>query len=406
MIIRDVVLRMFSRWALALILLAAMGLPAPVEAANGMPRYAVRGDLSMRVVRVLPDKGVISAHEPVIVEVEVTNISDELVEVYYSGDLSTRIEVRDHRGKVVGDSPVYSYAEVGSSIRRLTPGQIMQSSFVPSAVYQFRRPGDYSVKIILLGEPGKITEKPSDLGPVLAETTVHVSVRPFDGKRLRARCNELIEPRTLHPSALPQFPPQGNMMALWSVRHNAALPALKFVTKYWGEFSYAWPTAVAIVRIGTPESAALLKALESRTDRMGRVVRSAETAGLRINSDDYFAGWTNVKSPEATVNEFLYYFRHRQWASAERFFSDEFRLKHASELKEGLLFASMAGGSVQPILDDPGSKALRSRREGTFTIVDVGQEAGDGAGQAGIAHIRLIGNYEWHLSDFPGSGSR
>ncbi|MBI2843080.1 MAG: hypothetical protein HYX78_06740 [Armatimonadetes bacterium] len=283
----------------------------------------------------------------------------------------------------------------------------MLSSFIPSGIYQFKKPGIYSVRIMLLGPPGKITSKPSDLGPVVAEVTIPVSVRPFDEKRLRERCDELIEPRMLHPSNLKDFPPHENMMALWSVRHNAALPTLKFVAEHWGEYSCGWPTAVAIRRIGTPESAALLKAIGSRTDRMGQCARSAGATKFdaNIHEHNYFAGWTNVNSPEATVNLFLYYFRNQQWDPAEKLFSDYFRRKHADDLKNGSLFTSRAGKHVQRILNEPGSKVLRSRKQGKFVIVDVGREArGDGE-QIGVVQLRLVGRREWHLSDFPGSAS-
>ena len=419
--------KMSAKWIVALILVATMGLLALVcvmtarrpdlrgerHAAKspsipgptvtyGELRSAKPDRLALRVLSVLPDRGVISAYEPIIVNVMLTNVSSSRVGVYSSGDFDVRIEVRDSDGRPVGDSPVHSYGEVMSSSHALSPGQSMRSWFIPSAVYQFKNPGRYSVRIMLLDPPGKITNTPSDLGPAWAEATIPVDVRPFDGARLRARCDELIEPRKLRPSSLYDFPPHEHMMALWSVRHNAALPALRFVADNWGEFSYAWPTAVAIRRIGTPESAVLFKALSSRRDRMGRTARSAAKEGIRIHSSDYFAGWTSVRSPEATVNEFLYAFRTREWEQARSCFSDFFLRKHADELKSQRLFTDRVGQGVQSILNDPRSKALRSRKQGKFTIVDVGQEGARGAaGQIGVVQFQTTRGGGWRLTDFP-----
>lgn len=243
--------------------------------------------LSMQVVRVLPDKGVISAYEPIIADVKITNISTSDVQLYSAGDLSVRIEVRNSHGILVGDSLVYSYGDVLSFNYHMAPGQSMTSSFIPSAVYQFSEPGNYSIRIMLLDDPMKITSKPSDLGPVVAEVTIPVTVLPFDGKRLKKRCNELITPNKSQ-----EFPSHANMMALWSVRHNAALPALKFAMKKWGEYSYGWPTVIAIRRIKTATSKSLIETLKSQPGKTGQAALSSEKADLRIHSGDYYAYWT------------------------------------------------------------------------------------------------------------------
>jgi hypothetical protein len=410
MTMRNAIPKISGRWAVAaFILLAALGSLNIVGSTKaGEPRSVISGKRALRVVRVTPGNGVISALEPVIVEVEITNTSSELVGVWSSTDLSARIEVRDSHGRMVGASPVYTYADVMSTSYSLVPGQSMRSFFIPSVVYPFRKPGSYSVRIMLLNPPRKITYKASDLGPVTAEVTIPVSVQPFDKERLKKLCNKLIEPRMLRPSGLKDFPPNENMMALWSVHNNAALPALKFVIDNWSEHSYSSPTLEAIRRIRTPESTALLKAVGSRHDRIGRSARSAKQADLRIHDYDYLTDWTHVRSPEATANEFLYYYRHRQWGQAETLFSENFRRKHASRFKDGSLLANKAGKSVQSILNDPRSKALRSRKQGKFVFVDVGQEASGSGGRerVGFVQLQLVGGGEWRLSDFPGSGTQ
>jgi len=422
---RDKMSKMLRWWVVALILMAATGFLAIMGAAkaekpdlttrqeadsnsatqqpapaSGNLRSQLSKSLAFRVMGILPEDGVISAFEPIIIEAEITNISSDLVTLDYCGDLCIRLEVRDAHGKLVGDTPVYSYADVRYGIHRLVPRQSMRTSFIPSAVYQFRNSGDYSIRIMFLELPKKITEIPSDLGPIIGEATVSVKMLPFDENRIKKRCDELIERyKTMMSSSQSDFSPFENMLALCSIRHNAALPALKIAAEDW----YDWPAARAIRRIGTSESAALLKELAARKDAIGRSARSAEQADVRIQSDDYFTGWTNVTSPEATVNEFLYYYRHGQWDQAKARCDDFFLRKQADQLKDGGLFAKTAGKSVQSILNDAKSKPLRSRKEGRFVIVDVGQESSSSFGQVGIAHFQLIGrgSNEWLITDFP-----
>ena len=292
-------MRLFRNFALIICLL--VGIAASVFAGmvvEEAPGDAVRGDLSMRVVKISPDKGAISAYEPLIIEIEVANISNEPVRVYKSGYLSDRVEVRDDYLRLVGESPIpLNQYDRAFGIHLLAPGQKMRAAFIPSAVYVFKKPGNYSVRIMLLGDSIGTITKPSAIGPVLAEVFIPVSVRPFDGKRLVKRCNELIGPRTLHPSALPEFSSHQNTMALWTVHHNAALPTLRFVAEHWGEYS-ARLTATAIWQIGTPEASALLKKLASRNDKMGRAAYAIERERPFYPMNSYFTGWTNVASPQ------------------------------------------------------------------------------------------------------------
>lgn len=414
MAMRKAILNMSGRGAVALILVSVVTMIAgfvvmkagkptrrphagkisttPAATVTYGPLRSAKPDrLELRVLKVFPNNGVISAYEPVIVELLLTNISSSLASVYSSSGVDARIEVRDSHGNLVGDSPVYSYMDRLSSGYDLSPRQSMRSAFVPSAVYQFKNPGIYHVRIMLLGGPAK------DLGPAWAEVTIPVTVQPFDEKRLKTLCGGLFSPRNLRPSSLRDYPPREHMMALWSIRHNAALPTLRFVAENW-DAAYARRTVVAIRRIGTPESAALLRALMLRKDRTGRAARSAAEADVRIHGGDYFSGWIKIRSPEATVNEFLYVFRTGQWEQARSMFNYFSMRGYADELKSKSLFANRIGKSVESILNDPGSRALRSRKEGKFTIVDVGHE---GSGQSGIVQFQLAGGGDWSLTDFP-----
>jgi hypothetical protein len=225
-----------------------------------------------------------------------------------------------------------------------------------------------------------------------------VTVLPFDEQRLKQRCGQLIERGKPRPSLLTDFPPFENRMALYSIRHNAALPALKSTAEFWD----AWGAVIAIKRVGTPESAALLKSLASRKDRLGKSARAAEKENLSIHSAAYQTNWTYVKSPEATVNEFLYYYRRQQWEQAKSLFNDYFLHRHAAQLKNSNPFANTVAKNVQSIMNDPKSKPLRTRKEGKFVIVEVGREASDRFGQVGIAHFQVIGGGGgWLLTDFP-----
>ncbi|MBI2843785.1 MAG: hypothetical protein HYX78_10330, partial [Armatimonadetes bacterium] len=142
---RDSIPKILGHWELALILLAVMGgflaiigagnadkpdPTAPLDAGesstppqsavtNGEPHSGKPDKLVFRVAEVLPNAGVISAFEPVIVKVEVTNIFSHPVQIYCSSDQSARIEVRDPLGRLVGDSPVYAYGETLSTDHRL-----------------------------------------------------------------------------------------------------------------------------------------------------------------------------------------------------------------------------------------------------------------------------------------------
>lgn len=258
-------------------------------------RPADTSGILFRVVRTSPEDGVISAHEPVILKAEFTNNSSEPYNLYYSYDMSARLEILDKDGVLVGESPIYPYGEIMSTMHILQPNESSTSYFIPSAVYTFKDPGKYNIKIKIYGEPIGSAETPEDLGTPVAETSVSIRVLPFDEARLSARCDELLYPKKKDLGYLPDCPRAENMKALFSVRHNAALPALKFAAENWGESSYGWPTAVAIKRIGTKESASLLKELKPRKDRIGKCALGADEEYPKIHMEDYFTGW---KTPD------------------------------------------------------------------------------------------------------------
>jgi len=409
--------KMVMAGAVATVLLAAMGCAAyfaprrtvePPRATarpsvlSGLPHSAEHVDWHMRVVKVYPEGGVISAFEPVIVELEMRNEMAAPVGVGYSCDESPRIEVRDSKGELVGDTPFYSYAEQLAGGFDLDPTQSARSFAIPSAVYRFRKPGVYAVRIMMLAPARGIAHKLSDLGPPMAEVTTSVTVRPFDRKRLQRRCTELVQPRKISPRSSSIYPEEQHMKALWSVRHNAALPTLKFVAVTCRDSSYEWPTVAAIRRIGTPEAAAVLKSLRVPLDRGSIDPTAAANSDRSVAGvGAFFIDWKVVKTPETTVSSFLYYFRHKRWDQVQTLFSDYFRRKNASDLRNGNWFTSTASSGVRSILNDPNAKVLQTRRQGKFVIVDVGQRPVTGTEGNGIVQIQLIGSGEWHLSDFP-----
>ncbi len=378
--------------------------PRPFTGARDDPRAARSSDLALKVLSVFPNNGTISAYEPVVVQVQLTNISSSRVFVSLRGDVSAHVELRGYRGTVLASSPLPS--AIDYAIRRiaLNPGQSLQSSFIPSAIYQFKDPGEYVVVVMLLDAYTGTLSGPSDFGPTIAETSLTVRVRPWNEAALKSLCDNLIAPRMLNPSRLSDFPAHASMMALWSVRHNAALPTLKFVAQHWGDTSYGWPTAVAIRRIGTPESAALLKNLASRNDRMGRAARSAieDKAVLRISEDDYFADWTKVITPESEVSEFLYAFRQRHWETMEIYLSWYCMHKYRAALKSGKLFDSAEGKRVLRVLDNPNSVVTWRRQDGKFTIFGISSNP-RGNSPENEARLEFVqhGN-DWQLTAIPG----
>jgi len=196
-------------------------------------RAARPEDLSLTVTLSEGSKSV-SAYEPVVGVVEMTNEAKEPVCVFKSDDLTTRIQVRDQDGRLVAitERPIMPL-DVMFTADALDPGETLTRRLVFSALYTFSEPGEYEVRVQQFDFERCF--------PVLAEGRATVTVEPFDATRLQARCEELMES------------PGGKSKIIYSVRHDIALPYLERLTKWNNRDAYR-----AIHRIDTAASRELL----------------------------------------------------------------------------------------------------------------------------------------------------
>jgi hypothetical protein len=141
--------------------------------------------------------------------------------------------------------------------------------WVVSSIYQFTKPGLYTVRAQYFGPPREF--------PVLAEASAPVRALPFDAGRLKARCEELIAPLRPDGGEYGELEIGIRSKALLSVRHDIALPYLDWLVRHEDD-SYA---IRAMRRIGTPRAQTLVKTLAARRDRLGRTARR----GLKLPLD-------------------------------------------------------------------------------------------------------------------------
>lgn len=197
------------------------------------PRAARPGEIALSV-KLEEDSQRISAYEPVVGLVEMTNHAGEPVSIYSSGALTTRIQVRDSAGRLVAitERPEMPL-DVMFTGDVLEPGATATRKFVFSALYTFSEPGEYEVRVQQL--------QFDHYFPLLAEGRATVAVEPFDAARLQARCEELMKS------------PGGKSKIIYSVRHDIALPYLERLTKWNSRDAYR-----AIHRIDTDAAHELL----------------------------------------------------------------------------------------------------------------------------------------------------
>ena len=266
---------------------------APTSAAT-LPREARPGDVFLSVVSLLPQDGTISAHEPLVAHIKLTNLTtEELKFLHYS----MRLEVYDSNGRLVGATPRWPLpGDLLVGVLRIPAGGSLTRWVVLSALYQFRKPGDYTVRVQQL--------IPSEGLPVLAEAATQVRVLPFDGPRLRARCEEIFAPwrsfgrtRARIPRNPSAFPMRTRLQAIYSIRHDAVLPYLSLIAREWVGTSENWPATVSIRRIGSKRSEELFSTLTARRDKVGKVARMVAKERLG-EVDDWYVGdeWQSENS--------------------------------------------------------------------------------------------------------------
>ena len=240
------------------------------SAAAGEPRRAVANDLALRV-RFVPEHGPISAGEPVVARVDVTNQSTQAVEVLTGSNQvpALYLTVRAADGQLLAGTPRPERRPDGlCGIRAVEAGDTYSVFWVLTALCPFEQPGEYEVEVQLLDW---MTRK------VLCGSRASLRVQPFDAGRLEARCEEI------HRSA--DLPLGVRTKALRSVRHDIALPYLDSMARAWGS-KYA---CLAIRRIGTERANRLIEALAARKDRVGEAARESLKLDLKTTLWDVIA---------------------------------------------------------------------------------------------------------------------
>ncbi len=238
-------------------------------------QWAKLGDIAL-TAEFLSNDGTISAGEPVLVRIELTNLSKETVQYASSNGhwVNPYLEIRDGQGQVVSamPRPWVSYRG-GYGALHLKPGQSRNAVWVITGWYQFKRPGEYTVHLELqdCSDRAKLLHGPADDLPVISQASIPVRVLSFHEERLRARCDELSKPMHSVTTGYGSLGPGVRGKALLSVRHDIALPYLQWMAEKWCNPC----TCRAMRRIGTERAAKLVQDLADRDEKVGEAARKA-----------------------------------------------------------------------------------------------------------------------------------
>ncbi len=248
--------------ALAIVLCAC--LQATHGAGEPRPRRALASDLALKV-RFVPNDGPISAGEPVVARLDLTNQSAQAVEVLTGSNQvpALHLTVRAADGQLLAGTPRPERRPDGLyGIGVVEPGGTYSVFWVVTGLYQFEQPGQYEVEVQLLDW---MTWK------VLCGNRAALRVLPFDVERLEARCEELFQPLRKHSSSKTKIPATARTKALYSVRHDTVLPYLDWIARE----LHSSHACRAMRRIGTERAQELLGTLAARDNETGEVARKA-----------------------------------------------------------------------------------------------------------------------------------
>lgn len=274
--------------SLFVVLASAWCMDLAVADAAVKPRWASLGDLALSI-ELLTKDGTISAKEPLLARIHLTNLSDDDIRLA-TGTLSepaTYMEIRDSAGELVAATRRRDFSAGGiCGVRRMGPGEMCSEYWVVTGWYQFDRPGKYTVQVQFLQyRPGL----PVPVGDVLAEDVASVLVVSFDAARLKARCDELFEPIRMRSMTTDcgSLPFGVRRQALCSVRHDMALPYLEWMA----ESERYNDTAIcrAVLRVGTQEAQKLYRTFAARNDKLGEEARHALASSLKRDMWDVYA---------------------------------------------------------------------------------------------------------------------
>ena len=242
--------------SIALIVIATACLGATPE----RPPEAKPWDVALKL-NLQTKHGAISAYEPLVAELEYRNVSGGTVWVVMDVGVTTLFEIADAKGKVLAATPKreqasnYIYVPI-----EIPPGESRSNRLVLTALYTLKRPGVYSVRVRQFGL--------SENSPAIAETSCAFRVLPFNSARLDARCAELLKMG---------IGPNWSLKALYSMRHDVALPYLDRMVREWSD-KYA---VLTMRRIGTRKAKALIDSYLARKDSVGHAAR----IGMKMSKD-------------------------------------------------------------------------------------------------------------------------
>jgi hypothetical protein len=234
------------------------------------------GDLSVSI-SVLVEEGRITAKEPVLARITLSNRGDAPTQIALSDGRTSylHLQVLDDKGKAVGSTPLPEPAGGFTAAAEIPPGEDRTRLLIVSGLYCFEHPGRYTVVVQVLA--------PRNGLPVRCEASAPLEVLPFDAARLDARCAELLKPCWKH-SGLGELDVGCRTKALYSVRDDTVLPYLDWIAREWAA-RYA---CRAIKRLGTGRARRLLETLAARTDRVGEAARNLpQIADFRMWDVEY-----------------------------------------------------------------------------------------------------------------------
>ena len=263
--------------------------PVGARPSNRGGRITYLTNLEVRMT-LLVSNNTITAGEPLLARVALVNRSREAghVSMGNSGGSTTCLEVLDSAGKLLAATPKRQIRSPDgnlSGLPRLGPGETYTQVWVVSGLYEFRLPGDYTIRVQQYDD-SQLHFKSGSL-ILLSEDKAAVRVLPYDAARLKARCEELFLPLQNPMLDRKDVPMSARVKALYSVRDDIALPCLEWMAHQWHDDN----ACLAMRRIGTPKALGLVNDLAAREDSAGRAAKSALARELETKDPLWDVNW-------------------------------------------------------------------------------------------------------------------
>jgi hypothetical protein len=241
-------------------------------------RWPRKGELRVGIELL---KDTVTAYEPVVARVKVTNSAKDAVQFVLGPNNTpyTYQQIRDAKGQVVASTSRQSrqQLDVGMASYRLEAGETQSKFWVLSSLYQFKEPGQFTIVLQLLWRGQALGVPPT---VVASEDRAALRVLPFDRKRLEARLEEMFAP--LRNGDFGEMEISVRTRILYSVRHDVALPYLDWMAR---EYSSIYACR-AMRRLGTERAKAVLRALEAHPGTIGEQARLSAKLPMAISMWD------------------------------------------------------------------------------------------------------------------------